>query len=76
MQRSEAYEYLERWTPSPRLEDSLELLSYEFMDTYVREYCVMRIASMHDADLQRYLLQLVQCLKLWCNLSLDFVHSE
>jgi len=61
--RSEAYDFLEKWSPSNKLEDSLELLSYEYMDTFVREYAVMRIAQMHDSDLQRYLLQLVQCLK-------------
>eukprot|EP00488_Nonionellina_sp_1-RS-2012_P001376 TRINITY_DN2203_c0_g1_i1.p1 TRINITY_DN2203_c0_g1~~TRINITY_DN2203_c0_g1_i1.p1 ORF type:complete len:109 (-),score=30.46 TRINITY_DN2203_c0_g1_i1:10-336(-) len=33
------------------------------MDNYVREFNVMRIAAMHVSDLQRYLLQLVQCLK-------------
>eukprot|EP01083_Nonionella_stella_P198464 728622_1 len=61
--RSEAYRYLSRWTPSPFLSDSLELLSYEFSDSYVREFAVQRIASMHDSELARYLLQLVQCLK-------------
>ena len=64
-QRSEAYDYMEKWNINGviQLEDMLELLSYEFMDTYVREYCVMRIAEMHDNELQIYLLQLVQCLK-------------
>ena len=67
LQRSEAYDYMEKWKISAshtqNLEDLLELLSYEFMDTYVREYCVTRISEMPDNDLQIYLLQLVQCLK-------------
>ena len=65
-QRSEAYDYMELWaidSASHQLEDMLELLSYEFMDTYIREFCVMRISQMHDNDLQVFLLQLVQCLK-------------
>ena len=61
--RGEAYQYLRQWQPPSYLEDALELLTYEFADTRVREYGVMCIANMHDSDLQRYLLQLVQCLK-------------
>ena len=59
--RSECYDYLEKWTPSPYLEDWLELLSYEFIDTYIREYCILRISLMADSDLQIYLLQLAKC---------------
>ena len=61
--RAETYQYLRKWQPPSFLEDALELLSYELMDTRVREYGVLCIANMHDSDLQRYLLQLVQCLK-------------
>ena len=61
--RAETYQALRRWQPPIYLEDALELLSYELMDTRVREYGVLCIANMHDSDLQRYLLQLVQCLK-------------
>ena len=61
--RGEAYQYLRQWQPPLYLEDALELLTFEFADTRVREYGVMCIANMHDSDLQRYLLQLVQCLK-------------
>jgi len=61
--RDETHRLLSRWSPPKYLEDALELLSFELMDTRVREYGVMCIANMHDSDLQRYLLQLVQCLK-------------
>lgn len=61
--RAETYQSLRRWQPPNFLEDALELLSFELMDTRVREYGVLCIANMHDSDLQRYLLQLVQCLK-------------
>eukprot|EP01083_Nonionella_stella_P153989 495527_1 len=64
-QRSECYDYVEsKWQRHTiRNEDLLELLSYEFMDAYIREWCVMRIACMSDNEIQIYLLQLVQCLK-------------
>eukprot|EP01084_Bolivina_argentea_P022881 42554_1 len=61
--RAETYQYLREWQPPTYLEDALELLGPQFIDTRVREYGVMCIANMHDSDLQRYLLQLVQCLK-------------
>ena len=68
MVRSEAYHCIETWALKEDgrhlpLEDALELLSYEFMDTVVREWAVMRISEMPDNELQIYLLQLVQCLK-------------
>eukprot|EP01084_Bolivina_argentea_P069040 125670_1 len=61
--RTVAYKYLCKWESPVFLENVLELLGYEFMDTRVREYAVMCLSVMHDCQLQKYLLQLVQCLK-------------
>ena len=65
--RQETYNLLRKWPNQPFPEDALELLGFEFADNRVREYAVMCIANMHDSDLQRYLLQLVQCLKYELN---------
>ena len=61
--RSEAYKYIEKWRETMNLEDVLELLSYKYMDTYIRQYAVMKIGEMDDYDLKLYLFQLIQCIK-------------
>ena len=43
--------------------DALELLDYRFADAKVREFAVKCLGQFEDADLQTYLLQLVQVLK-------------
>lgn len=58
----EMHRLLEKWEQLPPL-DALELLDYRFADSKVREFAVKCLAKFEDADLQTYLLQLVQVLK-------------
>ena len=58
----EMHKLLSKWEPLLPL-DALELLDYRFPDAKVREYAVKCLAKFEDADLQTYLLQLVQVLK-------------
>eukprot|EP00485_Elphidium_margaritaceum_P017531 CAMPEP_0202732442 /NCGR_PEP_ID=MMETSP1385-20130828/187659_1 /ASSEMBLY_ACC=CAM_ASM_000861 /TAXON_ID=933848 /ORGANISM="Elphidium margaritaceum" /LENGTH=1525 /DNA_ID=CAMNT_0049398755 /DNA_START=6 /DNA_END=4583 /DNA_ORIENTATION=+ len=66
VQRSQAYDWMEEWcsaSSTQKKEDFLQLLSPEFMDSFVREFTVMRLSEMHDSNLHLYLLQFVQVLK-------------
>ncbi len=58
----QALELVHKWTPMD-VEDALELLGPSFRHPGVRRYAVSRLRSSLDADLQLYLLQLVQALK-------------
>eukprot|EP01084_Bolivina_argentea_P100817 180887_1 len=60
---SEAHKYLDLWASPKRPEDALEYLSHKFADTAVREKAISWLEDLHDGDLNKILLQLVQCLK-------------
>ena len=60
---SEAHKYLDLWASPKRPEDALEYLDYRFADTKVREKAIYWLEDLHDGDLNKILLQLVQCLK-------------
>merc|ERR1719249_209313 len=60
---AEAHKYLEFWTSPKRPEDALEFLDYRFADTRVREKALTWLEELHDSDLNKIMLQLVQCLK-------------
>ncbi|KYQ93224.1 phosphatidylinositol 3-kinase [Tieghemostelium lacteum] len=62
-QKQEALSILPKWE-SIDIADSLELLSYEFVDTMdVRKYAVDILRKADDEELLYYLLQLVQAIK-------------
>ncbi len=58
----EMYRILAAWPPMRPL-DALELLDARYADARVRSYAVERLDLLTDAQLQDYLLQLVQVLK-------------
>jgi phosphatidylinositol 3-kinase len=58
----QALELLSKWSPMDP-EDALELLGPNFKHPDIRSYAVSRLKQASDADLQLYLLQLVQALK-------------
>ncbi|KAL5014906.1 hypothetical protein ScPMuIL_009176 [Solemya velum] len=58
---------LETWPKLP-VEQSLELLDFNFPDTNVKKYAVSCLEDLKDDDLSQYLLQLVQALKYDCHL--------
>eukprot|EP01083_Nonionella_stella_P014829 41526_1 len=60
---AEAHKYLDLWAHPKRPEDALEFLDYKFADTKVREKAIFWLEDLHDGDLNKILLQLVQCLK-------------
>ena len=62
-QRSEAYCLLSVWKPLTPLQ-ALELLGHRFGDYRVRQYAVRRMEEFSDSELGRFLLQLVQALKV------------
>lgn len=45
---------------TPTIEVALELLSEQFSDSRIRDHAVRYLATLADAELARYLLQLVQ----------------
>ncbi|EFC45331.1 predicted protein [Naegleria gruberi] len=57
-----AHSLLSIWKPISPL-DALELLSYKFADSKVRQYAIERLDELDDAQLSDFLLQLVQSLK-------------
>ncbi|XP_050991769.1 phosphatidylinositol 3-kinase C2 domain-containing subunit gamma isoform X1 [Labeo rohita] len=59
----EIYFILERWSPVST-EEALFLLSDEFHDQYVRSVAVQRFQQMCDSELEDFLPQLVQALKM------------
>eukprot|EP00930_Biecheleria_cincta_P041249 TRINITY_DN28248_c0_g1_i1.p1 TRINITY_DN28248_c0_g1~~TRINITY_DN28248_c0_g1_i1.p1 ORF type:complete len:948 (+),score=185.87 TRINITY_DN28248_c0_g1_i1:89-2932(+) len=62
-ERQHAIELLDHWSPVD-IDDALELLSKDFRGVpEVRQHAVRRLESATDADLQLYLLQLVQALR-------------
>jgi len=60
---NEAHKYMDLWAAPKRPEDALEYLDYRFSDTRVREKAIDWLSDLHDSDLAKILLQLVQCLK-------------
>lgn len=62
VEAKQAADLLPLWI-SIDVEDALELLSPEFKDKHVREFAVHQLARADDAELQLYLLQLVQAIK-------------
>lgn len=75
--RAEAHALLARWS-RPGIADSLRLLSNDFSDPVIRSYAVVTVGLATDAELDIYLLQLVQSIrydntgdKLANNTSLD-----
>ncbi|CAJ1368025.1 unnamed protein product [Effrenium voratum] len=62
-ERNHAIELLGHWSPVD-IDDALELLSKDFQGLLeVRRHAVQRLETASDADLQLYLLQLVQALR-------------
>jgi len=62
-ERNHAIELLGHWSPVD-IDDALELLSKDFQGLReVRHHAVQRLQNASDADLQLYLLQLVQALR-------------
>jgi len=59
---ADMHSLLRAWKPIDSL-DALELLDSRFPDAKVREYAVQCLSKFADADLQLYMLQLVQVLK-------------
>ncbi len=53
------FQFDSKWAPMD-VEDALELLGPSFRHAGVRQYAVNRLHKSPDADLQMYLLQLVQ----------------
>lgn len=66
----QATELLALWTPID-IDDALKLLSSDFTNRMVRGYAVQRLESAADADLETYLLQLVQALRFEPDLAGD-----
>ncbi|ETO17799.1 phosphatidylinositol-4,5-diphosphate 3-kinase [Reticulomyxa filosa] len=60
---TECHKYLDIWAPPKKPWDAIEFLDYRYADTYLREKAIHWISDMHDSDLSKYLLQLIQCLK-------------
>ncbi|XP_051953352.1 phosphatidylinositol 3-kinase C2 domain-containing subunit gamma isoform X2 [Xyrauchen texanus] len=59
----EIYSILERWIPLST-EEALFLLSHDFHDEYVRSVAVQHFEQLCDSQLEEYLPQLVQALKM------------
>ena len=59
----ETHKYLDIWASPKLYQDAIEFLDYKYMDRKLREKAVEWLNEMDDTDLQRYLLQLIQCLK-------------
>mmetsp|Transcript_52561 Transcript_52561/g.87040 ORF Transcript_52561/g.87040 Transcript_52561/m.87040 type:complete len:1185 (-) Transcript_52561:126-3680(-) len=59
----EAHKYIDIWAAPRHFEHAMEFLDYKYMDSKLREKAIDWLNEMDDTYLQRYLLQLVQCLK-------------
>ena len=59
---TQALDLVHKWTPTD-YEDALELLGPSFKNRGLRQYAVNRLRQAPDAELQLFLLQLVQALK-------------
>lgn len=62
--RNEMYRLLRLWARPAQPIHAIELLDCKYADYSVREYAVSILRDLSDEELQLYLLQLVQCVKL------------
>jgi hypothetical protein len=59
----EVHRLIKTWKPISDPQCALELLDAKYADEKVREFAVKNIAKLSDAEIEQYLLQLVQVLK-------------